>query len=92
MGNGVCVHAQNLYSGALTRVALWVGHCPTNRKVAGSIPGQGTCLGCGPGPQLGGVPEAADPCFSRILMLLSLSLKISKIFKKREDYYSGSAT
>ena len=25
----------------------------TSRKVAGSIPGEGTCLGCRPGPQLG---------------------------------------
>ena len=26
---------------------------PANRKVAGSIPSQGTCLGCWPGSQLG---------------------------------------
>ena len=37
---------------ALTGVAQWVDH-PANQKVAGSIPSQGTCLGCGPGPQLG---------------------------------------
>ena len=24
-----------------------------NQRVAGSIPSQGTCLGCGPGPQWG---------------------------------------
>ena len=34
---------------ALTGVAQWVGRHPINRKVAGSIPSQGTCLGCGPG-------------------------------------------
>ena len=26
------------------------GHRPTKQKVGGSIPGQGTFLGCGPGP------------------------------------------
>ena len=33
----------------------WCGSvgCPTNRKVAGSIPSQGTCQGCRPGPHLG---------------------------------------
>ena len=37
----------------LTGVAQLAGHCPTKGNVVGSIPGQGTCLGCGPGPQLG---------------------------------------
>ena len=34
---------------ALTGVARWVGHLPTNTRVMGSIPGQGICLGCRPG-------------------------------------------
>ena len=38
---------------ALTGVAQWVGCHPANRKVSISIPGQGTCLGCGPDPWLG---------------------------------------
>ena len=38
---------------ALAGVAQWTEHHPANQKVAGLIPGQGTCLGCGPGPQLG---------------------------------------
>ena len=40
---------------ALAGVAQWTEHWPANPKVAGSgsVPGQGTCLGCGPGPQLG---------------------------------------
>ena len=49
---------------ALALVAQWAGHHPTNGKVASSIPGQGTCLGCGPGPWLGGMQEATDRCFS----------------------------
>ena len=38
---------------ALTGVAHWVGHHPANQKDAYLIPSQGTCLGCGPAPQLG---------------------------------------
>ena len=38
---------------ALAGVAQWTGCRPGNRKVTCSIPGQGTCLGWGPGPQLG---------------------------------------
>ena len=34
-----------LQVGALAGVAEW----PMNQRVAGSIPSQGTCLGCGPG-------------------------------------------
>ena len=40
---------------ALACVAQWVEHQPANRMVAGSSPSQGTCLGCGLGPQVGGV-------------------------------------
>ena len=38
---------------ALTGVAQWVERHPTNRKVAGAVPNEGTRLGCGPGPHLG---------------------------------------
>ena len=36
---------------ALASVAQWIQHRPVNQRVAGSIPSQGTCLGCRPGPQ-----------------------------------------
>ena len=36
---------------ALAGVAQWLEHQPANQKVTSSIPSQGTCLGCGPGPQ-----------------------------------------
>ena len=39
--------------GALAAVAQWIECWPMNQKVVGLIPSQGTCLGCGPGPQLG---------------------------------------
>ena len=38
---------------ALAGVAPWTEHKPENQKVTGLIPGQGTCLGCRPGPRLG---------------------------------------
>ena len=38
---------------ALTGVAQGVGNHPTDQKVTGLIPGQGACLGCEPGSQLG---------------------------------------
>ena len=38
---------------ALAGVAQWTEHQPVNQMVTGSIPSQGTRLGCGPGPQLG---------------------------------------
>ena len=38
---------------ALAGVPQWMESCPVNQKVAGSIPSQVTCLGWGPGPQLG---------------------------------------
>ena len=38
---------------ALAGVAQWIEHGPANQRVASSIPSQGTCLGCRPGPQWG---------------------------------------
>ena len=38
---------------ALSGILQWVGSHPANQEVTGSIPSQGTCLGCGPSPQLG---------------------------------------
>ena len=38
---------------ALAGMAQWTEYRPVNQKVTGLIPSQGTCLGFGPGPQLG---------------------------------------
>ena len=43
---------------ALSGVAQWTELRPVNQRVTGSIPSQGTCLGCGPGPPVGYVREA----------------------------------
>ena len=37
----------------LAGMALWIEHGPANQRVTGSIPSQGTFLGCSPGPQSG---------------------------------------
>ena len=39
--------------GALAGAAQWIERQPANQSVAGSTPTQGSCLGCGPGPQWG---------------------------------------
>ena len=36
---------------ALAGVAQWIECQPVNQRASSSIPSQGTCLGCGPGPQ-----------------------------------------
>ena len=38
---------------ALAGIAQWIERGPANQGVAGSIPSQGTCLGCRPGSQWG---------------------------------------
>ena len=38
---------------ALAGVGQWIEHQPVNQRVTSSIPNQGTCLGCGRGPQHG---------------------------------------
>ena len=68
---------------ALATVAQWIEYQPVSQKVAGSNPGQGTCLGCKPGPgpgmcerQLINVSLARQG-FS-LSPSLPISLKISK--------------
>ena len=73
---------------ALAGVAQWIEHQPANGKATSWLPGQGACLGCGPGSPTGGVREATDPCMPHIGVSLPLflppfpSLKINKIFLK----------
>ena len=71
---------------ALASVAQWIECGLANQRVAASIPSQGTCLGCGPGPQLGAYKRQlinvslARQCFCPSLSpSLTLSLKINKL-------------
>ena len=57
---------------ALAGVVQWIERLSVNREVAGSIPSQGTCLGCG----LSCVREVTNPCFSHTSMFLSLSFSL----------------
>ena len=63
----------------------WLERFPTKRKVTGSIPGQGTHLGCGLGPQSGHTWEATNvslpffvPLFVPSLLSFSLPSPLSK--------------
>ena len=78
----------NNLSSTPTGVAVWVGCCPVNWKVAGLISSQGTCLVCGPGPQLGACErQLTDVSLVHWCFYLfhspsfPLSLNINKIFK-----------
>ena len=65
---------------ALVGVVQWIECQPANQRVSGSIPSQGTCLGCGPGPQLGGMRG------NHTLMFLSLPAPLLKINKIKHKY------
>ena len=60
----ICFHSvygmSEILAMALTGVARWVGHHPAHQNVTVSVPGQGTCPDCWPGPWLWGVQEAAN--------------------------------
>ena len=63
-------------------VTQWVECLPANRKVRGRIPSQGTCLGCRPGPQWGGVRRNQSMYLSQNFTLsLSLLSPLSKYIK-----------
>ena len=55
---------------ALAGVAQWIECQPVNQRVTGSIPSQGTCLGCRPGPQYGVCERQPDIDVSLPLFLL----------------------
>ena len=74
---------------ALAGVAQCIEDWPVDQNVAGLIPGQGTCLGCRPGPKWGCTGgnqprqpihvSLVDQCFSPFLSpSFPFSLKISK--------------
>ena len=44
-------HSVKNMNSALAGVAQGIEYWPVNQRVTGSIPNQGTYLGCGPGPQ-----------------------------------------
>ena len=75
----------------LAGVAQWTECQPAKQKITGLIPSQGTCLGCGPGPQMGMYRrQPTDLSLTHQIFFLSFSLHspISKnklIFLKKEN-------
>ena len=64
-------------------VAQWTECWPVNCRVTGSIPSQGTCLGCRPGSQVRACKRRPIDVSLPLSPSLSLSLKNKqKIFKK----------
>ena len=59
---------------ALAEWLSWLEHCPRHHEVVGSIPNQGTYLGCVFGPWSEHVQETVNGWFSLTSMFLSLSL------------------
>ena len=47
----LCASTWQKVESALAGVAQWIEQRPVNQRVISLIPSQGTCLGCGPGPQ-----------------------------------------
>ena len=68
---------------ALTGVAHWVRHHPANQRVFSLIPRQGPCLGCRPGPHLGGVQQATNGNFSCTLIFISLPFFLPSLLSKK---------
>ena len=66
---------------SLAGVAQWFECRPVKQGVTGSIPSQGTCLGCGPGPQWG-VREGLShtDVSSRLSLPSPLEIKMKSIF------------
>ena len=75
---------------ALAGVTQWTEHWPVNQRVAGWIPSQGTCLGCGARSSAGNKRQPSDVSLHVNVSLPSFlppfpSLKINKnkILKKK---------
>ena len=76
---------------ALAGVAQWIECQSVNERVAGLIPCQGTCLGCGQGPQLGACKgqAATSGCISQTSMFLSLSFSLPSHLSKSKQIKSS---
>ena len=77
-------HVQEIYNIALDSMAQLVRHHPANLKVAGLIPGQGTCLGCGLHAPLlvRALAEGNQLMFFLTLMFLFLSFSLPSLLSK----------
>ena len=79
---------------ALAVVAQWVERQHANQKVSSSIPSQGTCLGCQPGPQLGMCkwqPIDITLIHQCLSPSLPLPLKTNKYDIKKKEHNNDTA-
>ena len=60
-------------SPTLASMTQWIECWPENQGVAGSIPSQGTGLGCWPGPRLGAEAHRRQPHDDVFTLSISLS-------------------
>ena len=72
------IHHEFELERTLAGVGQWFEHRPVNQRVAGHIPSQGTCLGCGPGTQRGAYErqphiELEQPTFKSLFLFLAHS-------------------
>ena len=89
VGQRIITKFLNLKKGQrdVTGRAQWVEHRPANWEVTGLIPSQDTCLGCGPGLQLGTCKRQPLMFLFLFFSPLPLSLKINKIFLMVMTYH-----
>ena len=78
MIDDVEVYYKNITIHSLTSVAQWVGRCSTKCKAAGSITGQGTCLGGRFALPVGVCPRGNQWMFLSLSSSLPLSLEVNK--------------
>ena len=77
----MCRHNVEKKFWAPAGVAQWIERQPVTWKIAGSIPGQGICLGCESGPRMGACerqPTAYQCFYSSFSPSPPLCLKINE--------------
>ena len=67
-----------MFKFGLVGIAQWIECGPVNQRVTSLIPSEGTCLGCGPGPQKGACKRQPHIDVSLPLFLLLFPLSKSK--------------
>ena len=77
----------------LAGVARWIEHRPVRQRVAGSIPSQGTCLGCRPGPRWGACErqphiDVSLPLFLPPFLSLFKHKKIKSLKKAGKHWFN----
>ena len=67
----------------------WLECRPVSQKVAGSIPGQSTCLGCRFSPQWGLMQQATNWCFSFASIFFTLFLSPHSLLSEINKHVLG---